>query len=297
MGLDAGRDFNELIFAKTNVAEALCRDLSRPSWARETVALGTASDPYQPIEGQYRLTRACLQALADYHTPGNVTTKGTMVVRDCDVLQHLGARAGSGVSFSLITLDERVWRAVEPGTPPPRQRLRAMERLSAAGVPCGIALAPVLPGLTDATQALEAVVRAAAEHGAQWLWSGTLHLEPVVRDWFLESLERHFPQSVGAYARTFGARGGPERLRYAPKAYADRLQRQVAELKGRYGLAERRRPAPKLPRPAPVSAPAVERVSRPVTAPVGALAASANIPDYPLPEPLTSQTRQLALPI
>jgi hypothetical protein len=147
--------------------------------------------------------------------------------------------------------------------------------------------------LTDATHALDAVVRAAADHGAQWLWSGTLHLEPVVRDWFLESLERHFPQSVAAYVRTFGARGDPERLRYAPKAYADRLQRQVAELKGRYGLAERRRPAPKLPRPAP----SIEPASGPVTTPVGAVAAGANIPDYPLPEPRTSQTTQLALPI
>jgi DNA repair photolyase len=281
MDLHPGRDFDELIFAKVNVAEALRRDLARPGWARETVALGTASDPYQAVEGRYRLTRACLEALADYRTPGNVTTKGTLVVRDADVLQHLRDRAGSGVSFSLITLDERVWRAVEPGTPPPRQRLRAMARLAEAGVPCGLALAPVLPGLTDSPRQLEAVVAAAAEHGAQWLWSGTLHLEPAVRDWFLESLERHFPRSVGTYTRVFGAKGTPGGVRYAPKAYAERLGRLVGELKAQYGLAERRRPAPKLPRPAPA----------------GAAAEGANIPDYPLPERTDSGAHQMALPL
>jgi DNA repair photolyase len=284
MQFDAGRDFDERIFAKVNVAEALRRDLGKKSWARETVALGTASDPYQPAEGCYRLTRACLETLAEFRTPGNVTTKGTLVVRDVDVLQQLGACAGSGVSFSLITLDERVWRAIEPGTPHPRQRLRAMERLASAGVGCGIALAPILPGLTDAASQLEAVVAAAAEHGAQWLWSGTLHLEPAVRDWFLQSLERHFPASVAAYARTFGARGAAGGVRYAPKAYADALQRQVGELKTLYGLAERRRPAPKLPRPS----------SGPDRA-----ASGVNIPDYPLPEPLASApvSGQLALPL
>jgi DNA repair photolyase len=283
MDLHPGRDFDELIFAKVNVAEALRRDLSKRTWQRETVALGTASDPYQPAEGKYRLTRGCLEALAEFRTPGNVTTKGTLVVRDVDVLQQLRDRAGSGVSFSLITLDERVWRAIEPGTPAPRQRLRAMQRLADAGVPCGLALAPVLPGLTDAPEQLEAVVAAAAEHGAQWLWSGTLHLEPAVRDWFLEALERHFPRSVTEYARVFGAKGTPGYVRYAPKAYAERIGRQVAELKGQYGLAERRRPAPKLPRPGSLDA--------------GAGAAAANLPDYPLPSRQELPTQQMALPI
>ncbi|MBI3972890.1 MAG: radical SAM protein [Chloroflexi bacterium] len=261
LDLDAGHDFDELIFVKVNLPEALRRELVRPGWQRrrETVAIGTASDPYQGIEGRYRLTRACLEVFADCATPANVTTKGTLVVRDVDVLQHLAARAGSGVSFSLITLDERIWRAVEPGTPPPRQRLAALERLAAAGVPCGLALAPVLPGLTDSPAALEAVVRAAAEHGAQWLWSGTLHLEPAVRDWFLQSLERYFPRSVAAYARVFGGVGAPSRIRYAPKAYAERVQRQVGELKERYGLAERRRPAPVLESTLPGGDPAPAR--------------------------------------
>ena len=121
--------------------------------------------------------------------------------------------AGAGVSISLITLDEQVWRALEPDAVA-RQRLRAMERLAAAGVPVGLALAPVLPGLTDAPAALEAVVRAAAEHGAQWLWSGTLHLEPAVRDVLLAALERHFPAAAPGYARVYGEAGaaGPRPL-------------------------------------------------------------------------------------
>ena len=275
MDLHPGKDFDELIFVKRNVVAQLRQELARRSWQRETVALGTASDPYQPVEGRYRLTQGCLEALAEYRTPGNVTTKGTLVVRDADVLRHLGERAGSGVSFSLITLDERVWEAVEPGTPPPRQRLRAMERLAAAGVACGLALAPVLPGLTDAPAQLDAVVRAAAEHGAQWLWSGTLHLEPAVRDWFLEALERFFPASVATYTRVFGARGTPGTIRYTPKAYADRVQRQVGELKVRYGLTERRRPAP------PSSE--TERTA---------------MGDYPLPERAgPPHGRQLSLPL
>jgi DNA repair photolyase len=139
-------------------------------------------------------------------------------------------------------------------------------------VPCGLALAPVLPGLTDSPAALEEVVRAAAEHAAQWLWSGTLHLEPAVRDWFLASLARHFPQAVPGYSRVFGAAGGPARARYAPKRYAERVTRQVDEVKARYGLAEGRRPAPR----------------------VSPSAAGANLPDYPLPE---ARRRQLALPL
>jgi DNA repair photolyase len=230
---------------KINVAEVLRRELARPSWGREAVAVGTATDPYQPAEGRYRLTRACLEALLASGTPANVTTKGTLVVRDADVLQALAAGPGGGVSVSLITLDEAVWRALEPGTPPPRQRLRALRRLADAGVPCGLALAPVLPGITDSPAALEEVVRAGAEAGARWLWAGAVHLEPAVRDWFLGALAGFAPGAVGAYQRVYGRVGTSEGLRYAPRGYAARLAEWVGELKARYGLAERRRPAPK----------------------------------------------------
>jgi len=221
------------------VAEVLRAELRRKSWQRETVAIGTSTDPYQPLEGRYRLTRACLTVLAASATPATVTTKGTLVVRDVDVLQTLHQRAGAGVNVSLITLDQDVWRALEPGTPPPAQRLRALRHLVDAGVPAGIALAPVLPGLTDASASLEAVVRAAADNGASWLWAGSIRMEPAMRDYFLECLEKHFPQAVGPYERVFGARGGPTHARYSPGGYADAVQRRIAELKARYGLEER----------------------------------------------------------
>jgi DNA repair photolyase len=260
LDLGVGEDFSSRIVVKTNIAAVLRRELARPSWTREAVAVGTATDPYQPAEGRFRLTRACLEALLAAGTPARVTTKGTLVVRDADVLQALASGPGGGVSVSLITLDEAVWRALEPGTPPPRQRLRALRALTAAGVPCGLALAPVLPGITDAPEALEAVVRAAADAGAQWVWAGAVHLEPAVRDWFLGALGRHFPRMVDPYARVFGAAGSAGGARYAPRAYADGLAARVGELKARYGLSERAGPA----RPALVGAGAA-----PDTAPAG----------------------------
>lgn len=244
LGLDVGLDFASQLFAKTNVAEVLRSELARRSWRRDTVAIGTSTDPYQPIEGRYRLTRACLEALADYATPCNVTTKGTLVVRDADVLQSMAQRAGCGVSVSLITLDDDVWRTLEPGTPPPAQRLRALRALADRGVPVGVALAPVLPGITDGPASLDALVHAAADNGATWLWAGAVHLEPAVRDYFLSSLAEHFPEALAPYVRVFGPPGSPTRARYSPKTYADLLQQRVAELKGRYALSERRRPAP-----------------------------------------------------
>ena len=244
LGLDVGLDFATQLFAKTNVVEVLGRELKRKSWRRESVAIGTSTDPYQPIEGKYRLTRGCLQALADTATPGTVTTKGTLVVRDTDVLQSMTRGAGAGVSMSLITLDTDVWRRLEPGTAPPAQRLRAVDALVRAGVPVGIALAPVLPGITDGPEALDAVIRAAADHGASWLWAGAIHMEGPVRDYFLSSLAEHFPAALAPYVRVFGPPGSPVRARYAPKTYADEIQRRVAELKTRYGLSERRRSAP-----------------------------------------------------
>jgi DNA repair photolyase len=246
MGLNAGSDFDSVIFAKVNLPEVLRRELRRPGWSRPAVAIGTATDPYQPIEGRYRLTRSCLTVLVEAANPANLITKGTLVVRDTDVLLELARRAGCGVNISLISLDDRIWRAFEPGTPPPAKRLEALRRLAVAGVPCGLALAPVLPRLTDSLPALEAVVRAAADNGAQWLWSGTLHFEPAVRDWFLQALQRHFPQELPAYERVFGAAGEESKQRYAPAAYAAGLGKRVTELKGRYGLASDHRPAPRL---------------------------------------------------
>ncbi len=179
--------YGRSIRVKSNVAEVLRRELARRSWAREEVALGTATDPYQPAEGRFRLTRACLAELDASWTPFSIVTRGPLVVRDVDVLQRGAGRAGAEVCFSLPTLDERVWRTTEPGTAPPASRLEAVRRLARAGVEVGVGVAPVLPGLSDAPEQLTAVVRAARAAGARTIWASVVHLRPGVREHFLEA--------------------------------------------------------------------------------------------------------------
>ena len=237
--LDTGNDFTSVIFVKTNVAEVLRQELSRRSWRRDTVAIGTATDPYQPIEGKYRLTRECLEAFVDWRSPVSLVTKGTMAVRDADVMAELERRAGCTVCFSVTTLDDDLWRKLEPGTPPPTKRLAAMERLVAAGVNAGVALAPVIPGLTDTADSMETVARAAADHGARFLWGSTLYLQPGTKEHFLEFLGREYPGLSASYRQLYpGA--------YAPGLVQNGVQARVGQLKATYGLAERRsrRPDP-----------------------------------------------------
>ena len=237
--LDAGNDFTSVIFVKTNVAEVLSRELSRRSWRRETVALGTATDPYQPIEGKYRLTRRCLEAFVDWRSPVSVVTKGTMAVRYADVMADLERSAGCTVCFSITTLDGALWRKLEPGTPPPAKRLVAMERLVAAGVNAGVALAPIIPGLTDTAENMETVARAAADHGARFLWGSTLYLKPGTKEHFLEFLGREYPGLAAGYRQLYpGA--------YASSLVQTDIRTRVGKLRASYGLAERRsrRPSP-----------------------------------------------------
>src|SRR5512133_3055784 len=141
--------YGRSIRVKTNVAEVLRRELARPAWEREGVAIGAATDPYQPAEGRYRLTRACLEVLAEAANPFGIITRGPLIVRDVDVLAEAARRADVGVTFSVPTLDEDVWRTTEPGTAPPRQRLRALRELVAVGVRASVGMAPLLPGLSD----------------------------------------------------------------------------------------------------------------------------------------------------
>jgi DNA repair photolyase len=239
--LDPGDDFRRIIFVKVNAPEVLRRELGRASWRREHVAIGTASDPYQPAEGRYRITRRCLEAFADYASPCSVTTRGTLLLRDLDVLQALHARTEFSVHISIITLEDALARRLEPGAPPPRQRLRALERLRAAGIPATVFLAPILPGLTDRPESLAAVVRAAAEHGACAVWPGVLRLAPGVKEWFEGFLAREFPSLLPTYRHLYAGRSS------APRHYHERTLSRVTALAA--GITWPLPPRPRAPRP------------------------------------------------
>jgi DNA repair photolyase len=200
------------------------------------VAFGTATDPYQPIEGRYRLTRRCLEAFRDAWTPVGLITKGTMVIRDADVLAELAARTETTVCFSVPTVDEEVWRRSEPGTPPPRQRLRALSRLVAAGITAGVGMAPVLPGISDAPLQLESTVAAAAEAGAAFVWANLVYLKPGTREHFFAFLDREYPHLRSSYDRLFpGA--------YAPARFKTALQQHVGRLRDRHQVGTQPPPA------------------------------------------------------
>jgi DNA repair photolyase len=198
--------YGRSIRVKPNIAGVLRRELARRSWSGDEVALGTATDPYQPAEGKFRLTRACLVELDAAWTPYSIVTRGPLVVRDIDVLQGASARAGAEVFLSLPTLDDRVWRTTEPGTAPPASRLEAVRRLADAGIDVGVGIAPILPGLSDDPAQLEAVVRAARAAGARAIWASVVHLRPGVREHFLEALARDWPEEVARYEALFASR-------------------------------------------------------------------------------------------
>jgi len=239
--------YGRAIRVKTNVADVLRRELSRPAWKRETVSIGAATDPYQPAEGRYRLTRACLRAFADFASPVGLITRGPMIVRDVDVLTALARRAELSVMFSIPTLDDDVWRKTEPGTAHPRQRLRAIERLAAAGVRVGVGMAPVLPGLSDRPEQLEAVVRAARDAGASHVWAGLLHLRDGTRQHFMDVLQRYWPELLPRYLADY--RAGP----YLKAEKISPVTSAVSAMVAQLGLRERPRyllsPPPAPPEP------------------------------------------------
>ena len=234
--------YGRSIRVKTNVADVLRRELARPSWERETVSIGAATDPYQPAEGRFRLTRACIEALADAWTPFGVITRGPLIVRDIDVLQHASSRAEVGVYFSLPTLDERVWRTTEPGTAPPRSRLEAIRRLSDAGIDVGVGMAPILPGLSDRPELLDEVVREARAAGARSIWANLLYLRPGTREHFLEALAEDWPEEVERYEQLYAGRA------YLPDAVARPIKDHVRAATLAAPIRHRpRRPTPAAP--------------------------------------------------
>ncbi len=236
--------YGRSIRVKTNVADVLRRELARPSWRGETVAIGAATDPYQPVEGRYRLTRACLEALAEARNPFSLITRGPLAWRDVDVLQEASRHARVTVSFSVPTLDERVWRTTEPGTAHPRRRLEIVRRLAEAGIEVSVAMAPVLPGLSDAPEQLERVVRAARAAGAQSVWANLLYLKPGSREHFLAALARDWPEQAERYERLYAGRA------YLPAAVTEPVRERVRALARATPPAVRvaaRRPPPREP--------------------------------------------------
>jgi DNA repair photolyase len=249
--LRAGRpsdgQYGSSIRVKTNIAEVLRRELARKSWAGELVAIGAATDPYQPAEGRYRLTRACLEVLAEASNPLSIISRGPLMVRDIDVLQEASSRADVSVTFSIPTLNDDVWRTTEPGTAHPRNRLRAISMLAKAGINASVGIAPVLPGLSDSPESIDAVVSAARDAGATNVWTRVLYLPPGTREHFLEQLGKDWPDHVPEYEEWYRGRT------YLPSDRDAALQKIVRERRDAYGFPGsgryKARPGAKLPKP------------------------------------------------
>jgi len=230
----ADERYGTSIRVKVNVAEVLRAELARPSWRRNGIVIGAATDPYQPAEGRYRLTRSCLETLRDAANPFSIITRGPMIVRDVDVLAEASRRAEVSVTFSVPTVDDDVWRTTEPGTAPPRQRLRALRTLVEAGVRVSVGMAPLLPGLSDHPSSIERVVVAAREAGACGIWANLLHLRAGTREHFLSCLERDWPALLPDYRRLY-ARGA-----YLPQSEARPAKEEVRRLAKEHGVRDRR---------------------------------------------------------
>jgi DNA repair photolyase len=242
LDMNASTDFDTKIVVKVNAPELLRKELRAKRWKGETVAMGTNTDPYQRAEGKYRLTRRLLETLVEVRNPFSILTKGTLILRDLDVLEEAASLTDVSTAFSIPTLDEDVWRRSEPGTPHPRKRIEAVAKLNAAGVPCGVLVAPLLPGISDSRDQIRSVVEAALAAGATFVSPILLHLRPIVRDVYLEWLGDHYPDLMPRYQEM-----------YARSAYARPGDRKA--LKQRFddvlATTGRPRPRPRRRRPPP----------------------------------------------
>jgi DNA repair photolyase len=223
LDMNAGRDFETKIVVKVNAPDVLRRELAAKRWKGEHIAMGTGTDPYQRAEGRYKLMRGIMEALIDHRNPFSILTKGTLILRDLDLLQQAAEVAPVSAAFSIGTLDERVWRQTEPGTPHPKARMEAVRTLTDAGIPTGILMAPILPGISDRPDQLREVVGAAIEAGATHVSPIMLHLRPGVREEFLPWLEKEHPDLVERYRQMY-------RQPYGPKAMRESLGRQVSSM-------------------------------------------------------------------
>ncbi len=215
------------IYVKVNAPAVLRTELAKRSWKHESVAIGTVTDPYQPLEGRYRITRGVLEALRDYDTPARLITRSPLVVRDIDVLQQLAQTSGASVSISVATMDEAVSREIEPTVAPPKKRMQAAAKLAAAGIHVNVALAPILPHITDSDESIAAVVQSAREAGAHAIWHNTLYLHDVTREAFFNYLRENRPDLLARYASYY-------RGKYAPRELHDAIETRVSQAMRRF---------------------------------------------------------------
>jgi DNA repair photolyase len=230
--MNSGDEFASVILVKRNFVEVLTRELDRPSWKRDQVALGTATDPYQPIEGHYKLTRRSIEALTRARTPLGLVTKGPMIVRDRDVLAALTKVAPCTVYMSVPTVDDDAWRILEPGTAHPLQRLRAVRELVDAGVNAGVLMAPIVPGFSSSRSKIERTVKAIADHGARFVGCNVMYLQDGTRTHFMHFIEREFPSMRPRFEQLYAKK-------YPPDAYRREIKAMVRVLQDRYGMRRR----------------------------------------------------------
>ncbi|MFI8993520.1 Rv2578c family radical SAM protein [Streptomyces sp. NPDC053542] len=247
LDLDTGLGFDSQIVVKVNAPDLLRRELSGRRWRGDHIAMGTNVDCYQRAEGRYRLMPGIIEALRDHANPFSILTKGTLILRDLDLLRAAAEVTDVGISMSVGFLDRELWRTVEPGTPSPERRLDTVRTLTEHGIGCGVLMAPVIPFLGDHPDQLRATVRAIAAAGASSVTPLVLHLRPGAREWFMAWLAEHHPHLVQRYERLYA--GGA----YAPKWYQRRITRQVHDLATEYGIgpngaaSHRRIPAQRTP--------------------------------------------------
>jgi DNA repair photolyase len=233
LDLDAGDDFDRQIIVKINIGDVLARELRRPSWTHEPVALGTNTDPYQRAEGRYRLMPGIIAALTGSGTPFSILTKGTTTRRDLPLLAVASRAVPVSMGVSIALLDENVHEALEPGTPTPRARLDLVRAIVQAGLPCQVLVAPILPMITDSDEQIDALLGQIAAAGASSATVFALHLRPGAREWFLHYLGRHHPRLLGPYGRLY--RNGS----YVTRSYAANLARRSSALLRKHGLDRR----------------------------------------------------------
>jgi DNA repair photolyase len=236
LDFNAGRDFEKEIVVKVNVPEVLRVELARPSWKGEHVAMGTNTDPYQWVEGRYKLMRGIWEALRDAANPCSVLTKSPLLLRDLDLMKEIAAVTDISANLSVPTIDEKAWRASEPHTPNPRARLEAVAELNRAGIPTGILVAPLMPGINDDPRQVEEILKLAGEAGATGVSGIGLHLRGEVRGIFMDWLRSYRPDLVERYEELY------QRSAYLPRVEQERLGTLVRRARARSAGAFRRDP-------------------------------------------------------